>query len=98
MLTHALTRDISSQSVKMNCSNDRLGDVVRILGYQACCHASQNVARAAGRHAGIARSVHPNRAVGLSNQSAVTLQHDNQIVIAGERPCNIQPVVLYGSD
>jgi hypothetical protein len=98
VFAHALASDVPREAVKMNCRNDRLGYAIGILRDQACGHSGEYVSSASGRHARISRSVHPNRAVRLSNQSAVTLQHDNQIVIAGKCPCNIQPVVLYGSD
>ena len=98
MLTHALARDISRQAVKMDGGNDRFDDAIGILRDQACDHSGEYVSSASGRHAGIARSVHPYRAVRLSNQSAVTLQHDNQFVLAGKRARHIQPVVLHGGN
>ena len=84
MLTHALARHISRQTVQMNRRDHRFGDATRILRDQASHHAGQYVARASGRHARISGCVHPNRSVRLRDQSSMALQYDNQFDVRGQ--------------
>ena len=98
MLTHAFSRHIARQAVKMDRRDHRVGNAIGILSDQACDHSGQYVAGASGRHAGISCGVYPYRAVGLRDQGPVAFEDDNQLMFSGKTAGNVYTVVLYGGN
>src|SRR5580704_19567466 len=93
---HRLARHIARQTVEVDRGDHRLGDAIRILSDHTCDHAGQYVAGASRRHAGIARGVHPDCAVGLRNYGSMALEDNNQLMFTGKTAGYIQPVALHG--
>ena len=61
-------------------------------------HAGEEVARAAGRHPGVAGEVDERAVVGSGNDRAVALQHHVDAMVRGERRRVLQAIVLDGLD
>src|SRR5271170_2895273 len=96
MFAHTLARHIPGETVKMNRSDDGFHDALGILRDQTGHHAGENVSRASRCHPRISRGVYPNRPVGLRNQRAMSLQHHDQFVFAGEGAGYVDAVPLHG--
>ena len=95
MLAHTLAHHVAGQSMQMHRRKHRQQRIVRILRDHRRNHASENVARAAGRHSRITRRVHPGFAVRLNHQRAMSLEHDDQFMLAREFARHSQPIFLH---
>src|SRR6202790_4934335 len=68
--------------------------MLRMLRDQAGYHSRQNVSRASACHSRIAGGIHPDGAIGRSDQGAMPFEHDNQLMFASEFSRNLQTVHL----
>ena len=67
--------------MKIDCKRGRFQRMLGILRNQAGDHSRKNISRTSRRHARIARRIHPNRAIGRRNERAVSLEHDDQLML-----------------
>src|SRR5208337_945414 len=94
IFAEGFTRYVSRQSMKIDSESGGFERLLRMLRNQAGDHSGEDVSRASGGHAGIAGGIHPDGAIGRGDQGAMSLEHDDQLMLAGEVTRNIQTVRL----
>src|SRR6202140_6022717 len=82
ILADRFVRQVPCQSMKIDRESGGFERMLRMLRDQARYHSRQNVSRTSGCHARIPGGIHPNGAIGRCYQSAMSFEHDNQLMLA----------------
>src|SRR5581483_5125382 len=95
LLAHAFARDFARCAVKVDSCDDSFKNHLAMLSHHPRYHAGQYVARSASGHPWIASSVHPLCSIRVSDHSAMSLEHHDQLVFSRKCACHLKTVLLY---
>src|SRR5512135_1317028 len=82
----------------MNCSDCRFEDALRTLRDQPGGHSGENIAGTARCHARVAGRIDPDGSVGMRDERAMSLEHDDDLMVAGKRTGEVDAVTLHRRD
>src|ERR1700676_1720841 len=96
MLAHVLFRDVTRQTVQIDRCENCLESALWILCQHSRDDTGKNVTSSTGCHTRISGGVYPYFTVWLGDGCAVAFQNQDQLMLAGKRPGNIDSVALNG--
>ena len=95
MLAHTFEHHVARKTVQMHRGTHRQQRVIPMLRDHARDHPRENVACPSRGHPRIPRRVDPSLAIRLNHERSVSLEDDDQFVLARELPRHAQAILLH---